>query len=158
MPDPWTGESESPEEYDGCDGSHWGILSDTLHQLLQSVIYSKKCSTYWLYQWVTCFAGSIDKPVKYGVFSLEKRSNKDVQRCYKTLKHRIMSVLHSGQPVFAACIAFALCYLDIWMFFMINPSYVLHWTRPNLYSAGSTKSFYAFPVRGGCLKDWVFPC
>lgn len=112
--------------------------------LLQSVIYSKKCSTYRLYQICDLFCWLYRQ---YGEFLFVRTSYTGVQTWYEILKHLKTSVSHSWHSVFAASVSSALCYLDIWVFSMINPSYVLHRTRPNLYSAGSTKSFQSLPVR-----------
>ena len=124
--------------------------------LLQSVIYSKKCSTYWLSQiddllcWLYRHDGEI-----WCVF-VERRYYTDVELWYEGLKHLMMSVLHFWQSVSVARVTSALCYLNIWAFSMINLSYVLHWTIANLYSAGHYQIIYS--CERGCLKDRVFPC
>ena len=107
--------------------------------LLQRVIYLRKCSTYWLSQiddllcWLYRHAGEI-----WCVFN-KGRSYTGIQKWCETLERLLVSLSRPWQSVFAAWVSPAPCYLDIRVFYMINPSYVLHRTRPNLYSAGSTK-------------------
>lgn len=138
-----------PEECDGCDGSHWATLTDTLHQLCCSVIYSKKCSTYWLSQiddllcWLYRHRGE-----KWRVF-VEMRS---LHSCTDVgwdpqASYCVCLTYSSWRCAFAAHVSSSLCYPDIWVLSMINLSYVLYRTSPNLYSAGSTKSFHSPPVR-----------
>lgn len=55
-------------------------------------------------------------------------------------------VSHSWQSLFPAHISSSLCFLDIWVLPMINSSYVLRRTRPNLCSACRTKSFHSLLV------------
>lgn len=83
--------SESPEERDGCDGSHRHIDRRTPTILPQSVDYSKKCSTYWLSQiddllcWLYRHNGEI------WIF-VDERSYTCKQKWYEPLNQLVMSV------------------------------------------------------------------